>query len=151
MPFCRRLWAGRGNKASVGRFPSISTQGGHTMADSLRINDEDNKLVIALHSNPFSKEKDSYIGNRLKVAGENSGLFLCPADKDGNISKDGTDWIQVEKAQFSFNKPKRLEFFIPDGTPPGSYRITLKTSYGCNGRDLKTAISTVSKVIDIVS
>ena len=255
------------------------------MADSLRINDEDNKLVIALHSNPFSKEKDSYIGsiprdtltisnlaarikdsdrgldeytvlkaagllkkecltairrgqavnlmglctmfiapegtvdannpstalsqklalrftptaeardiasgmkitkvivndgqpqidgmqslpgeiptdrfragkavrligNRLKVAGENSGLFLCPADKDGNISKDGTDWIQVEKAQFSFNKPKRLEFFIPDGTPPGSYRITLKTSYGCNGRDLKTAISTVSKVIDIVS
>ncbi|MBP5158207.1 MAG: hypothetical protein ILP18_10100, partial [Treponema sp.] len=33
------------------------------MADSLQIKDEDNKLVIALHNNPFSTEKRNYIGS----------------------------------------------------------------------------------------
>ncbi|MBQ6568058.1 MAG: DUF4469 domain-containing protein [Treponema sp.] len=89
------------------------------------------------------------VGNRLKVAGDGSGLYLCPADENGNISKDVEDWIEVEKRQFSFNKPKRLEFFIPDGTPPGSYRIRLKTFFSGRKNELKTAISTVSKVITI--
>ena len=88
-------------------------------------------------------------GSRLKVTGEGSGLYLCPADGNGSISQDGADWIQVPASQFSCNRPGKLEFFIPDDVAEGSYRIKLRTFF-CNGRqNLKTAISTVSDVIKI--
>ncbi len=89
------------------------------------------------------------IGSRLKVAGEDSGLYLCPADENGNISSDKKDWMLIEESQFSCNKPGKLEFFIPDGTAKGSYRIMIRTSF-CNGKkDRKKAISTVSDPIQI--
>ena len=88
-------------------------------------------------------------GTRLRVAGNDSGLYLCPADGNGNISQNRADWIQKLQDQFSCNRPKQLEFFIPDDVAEGSYRIMLRTSF-CNCRkELKTAISTVSDVIKI--
>ncbi len=89
------------------------------------------------------------IGNKLKVAGEGSGLYLCPADENGNISQDNADWIQIPENQFSCNRPRQLEFFIPDGIAEGKYRIKLWTFFSKNGQNLKTAISTVSDVIKI--
>lgn len=89
------------------------------------------------------------VGNRLKVTGEDSGLYLCPADGNGNISKDEADWTKITDEQFSCNNPKRLEFFIPDDIAEGSYRIRLKTFYSGNKLDRKTAISVVSDVIKI--
>lgn len=49
------------------------------------------------------------------------------------------------------NKSRQLEFFIPDDIAEGSYRIRLKTFFSKSGQNLKTAISTVSDVIQIRS
>ena len=90
-------------------------------------------------------------GTRLKVAGEGSGLYLCPADENGTISEDKADWIQIPESLFACNKSRQLEFFIPDDIAEGSYRIRLKTFFSKSGQNLKTAISTVSDVIQIRS
>ncbi len=89
------------------------------------------------------------VGNRLKVTGEDAGLYLCPADGNGSISQDKADWIQIPQEQFSCNKPKQLEFFIPDGIAEGKYRIKLRTFFCSGKKNLKSAISTVSDVIQI--
>ena len=88
-------------------------------------------------------------GSKLKIGGKDAGLFLCPADDNGNISKERTDWTEIPLNQFSCNKPRRLEFFIPDNQPMGSYRIMLRTSYCSNTTERKTAISAVSEPITI--
>ncbi|MCR5621657.1 MAG: DUF4469 domain-containing protein [Treponema sp.] len=89
------------------------------------------------------------VGSRLKVAGEDSGLYLCPADANGNISSDRADWTKIAEDQFSCNRPRRLEFFIPDDIAEGSYCIALRTSFNGSKKERKKAISTVSGVIKI--
>ena len=91
------------------------------------------------------------VGSRLRVCGDEAGVFLCPADADGNISKGGADWTRIDSALFSCNRPRCLEFFIPDGQEPGRYRILLKTFFCKSNVDRKTAISTVSPPITIRS
>ena len=103
-------------------------------------------------SNTFTAGKAIRLtGTRLKVAGEGSGLYLCPADENGTISEDKSDWIQIPESQFARNKPGKLEFFIPDDVSEGNYRIKLRTFFCSGKKDLKSAISTVSDVITIRS
>ena len=110
------------------------------------------RLPGEIPSNTFTSGKAiRLVGNKLKVAGEGSGLYLCPADGNGNISKDEAEWTEITGGQFACNNPKRLEFFIPDDIAEGSYRIKLKTFYSRNKQNLKTAISVVSDVIKIQS
>ncbi len=60
------------------------------MADSLKINDEDNKLVIALRSNPFVKDGNSYFGSiprdTLTIAN------LAARVKDGHRGRELRPW-----------------------------------------------------------
>ena len=103
-------------------------------------------------SNTFTAGKAIRLtGTRLKIAGEGSGLYLCPADENGTISEDKSDWIQIPESQFACNKPGKLEFFIPDDVVEGNYRIKLRTFFCSGKKDLKSAISTVSDVITIRS
>ena len=103
-------------------------------------------------SNTFTTGKAIRLtGTRLKISGEDSGLYLCPADENGTISEDKSDWIQIPESQFACNKPGKLEFFIPDDIAEGSYRIKLRTFFCSGKKDLKSAISTVSDVITIRS
>ena len=103
-------------------------------------------------SNTFTAGKAIRLtGTRLKVSGEGSGLYLCPADENGTISEDKSDWIQIPESQFACNRSRQLEFFIPDDIAEGSYRIKLRTFFCSGKKDLKSAISTVSDVITIRS
>ena len=103
-------------------------------------------------SNTFTAGKAIRLtGAKLKIAGVDSGLYLCPADENGTISQDKANWIRIPESQFSCNKPGKLEFFIPDDVAEGTYRIKLRTFF-CHGKqNLKSAISTVSDVIQIRS
>ena len=67
-------------------------------------------------------------GNRLKLAGEKSGLFFATVGADGTYSIEDTALIKVEKVYT--NEPKSLEFFIPDSFEEGKYRIIIRTASG---------------------
>ena len=51
----------------------------------------------------------------------------------------------------STNKPKTLEFYVPDELAQAEYRIVLKTRYSSGYKELKTLASAVSKTVTIVA
>ena len=66
-------------------------------------------------------------GSRLKIAGEEGGVYFAPVTELGDVDKDETKWIKVEK--LIRNVSKTLEFFLPaelaEATP---YSIVVKTN-----------------------
>lgn len=90
-------------------------------------------------------------GTKLKVMGEDSGIWFAPLDTDGNVSKDETTWIQVATETISQNKPKTLEFYVPDSITEADYRIVIRTRYCSGDKELKSAVSAISKTVSIAA
>ena len=65
-------------------------------------------------------------GKGLKIVGDDEkvGLFLVRAD-----SQPGDDRPPVRVGELSWNCPKEVDFNIPFGTEPGSYRVKLVTMF----------------------
>lgn len=81
-------------------------------------------------------------GSRLKITGDDGGIFFAPvAEQEGTVA-DETQWIKVSK--IIRNVSKILEFFLPaalvSGTP---YCIVLKTN-STKGNTPKKSYSVVS-------
>lgn len=91
------------------------------------------------------------IGSRLKILGEDSGLWFAPLEEDGTVTKDESKWTSVNPATISANKPKSLEFYVPDSLTEGSYCIILKTRWCSGDKELKSPVSTISKTVTIAA
>ncbi len=85
-------------------------------------------------------------GNRLKIGGEEGGVFFAPFEEDGIA--DETMWVKVET--FVINEPMTLAFVLPDSLKALSkYAVILKTNLAKNGVNNKTYKSTIGSAIRI--
>ena len=82
-------------------------------------------------------------GAKLKVAGDEGGVFLVPADEDGEPSQDEGEWFKAADSSYLMrNYPKTLEFIIPEEAEAGkSYFIAVRTAYSPSGRLRKDAVT----------
>ena len=85
-------------------------------------------------------------GDRLKIAGKDSGIFLCRADGTGASVQD----VQIPENLIMVNRTRELEFFIPADIVSGEYRIKLVTRYVSSSWMRKSgAVSAMSDIIYI--
>ena len=84
-------------------------------------------------------------GGKLKIVGDDCGIYFVSCDEEGNFSDDETTWLQIESDKIVRNTNKTLEFFLPDTLEKDkTYRIVLKT----NGTKLKRPIkATVTEIV----
>lgn len=79
-------------------------------------------------------------GSSLKLAGDDSGVFLAPVDEnDALVSAEG-QWLKSPIIQT--NLPRTVSFYLPKSAKADTkYRIVLRTSY-VNGTALRKNIQT---------
>ena len=112
---------------------------------------ESTRLISEI-TDKFTKRTDGVIsrgrfvvlkGNKLKIAGENSGLYICPLDDMENPVTDESSWIKCEN--LGKNTNGCLEFFVPESLEEGvKYKILIRTQYCTNNfmsKDAKTIVS----------
>lgn len=90
-------------------------------------------------------------GSRIKVLGQDAGVWFAPIEEDGSVSKDETSWTAVNSETISTNKPKTLEFYVPDDLTESEYSIVLRTRYSSGDKELKTLVSATSKTVTITA
>ena len=88
-------------------------------------------------------------GSRLKLGGENWGIYFAPVDSEGNMNSDESSWIKTDESSLFRNKPSELNFFVPDSLTEGNWQIVLRTSYLGKGTSRKTMLETVSEIITV--
>ena len=140
--------------------PSIRAQ---EAVDSLKVD----KVIIA-ESNPvidriintFNQNENRNLlkgkgvkitGSKLKILGNNSGIWFAPLDTEGNVNKDEGTWLEVSKETISCNKPKSLEFYVPDSITEADYRIVIRTRYCSGDKELKSPITAISKTVNVAA
>ena len=86
-------------------------------------------------------------GGKLKIVGDDCGIFFVACDETGKFSDDETTWIKIESDKIIRNTSKTLEFFLPDTLEKdNTYKIILKT----NGIKLKKSVkTTISEIVFI--
>lgn len=78
-------------------------------------------------------------GVRLKLGGDNYGVYFAELDgSNGKLKEEGT-WTKVDDAKIFGNTRRRLDFFVPTTLDKSkTYRIVVRTSYtGGSGKSLK--------------
>lgn len=70
-------------------------------------------------------------GNKLKIEGENGGVYFCPANSNGEPDYDESKWI---KAVVTRNLPKTVELYVPENLEVGqTYAVCIKTRPNSEG------------------
>ena len=80
-------------------------------------------------------------GTKIKVTGDDSGLWFVTSDDNGEYDDDGTSY---EVTLFAVNDPSKLVFSLPDELTSGTYYIVIKTRFASSGTLLKTVRTIVS-------
>ena len=88
-------------------------------------------------------------GGRLKLGGENWGIYFAPVDSEGKMNPDETSWTKVNDSSLFRNKPSELNFFVPDSLTEGNYRIVLRTTYLGKDKSRKSMLETASDAISV--
>lgn len=129
--------------------------------DSLKVDKviiADSNPVINRIINTFNQNEERNLikgkgvkitGTKLKVIGEDAGIWFAPLDSDKNVSKDESSWTEVAKETISQNKPKSLEFCVPESLTEAEYRIVIRTRHCNSTKELKSAITAISKIVNI--
>ncbi|MCR5761909.1 MAG: DUF4469 domain-containing protein [Treponema sp.] len=87
-------------------------------------------------------------GMKLKVEGENSGLYLCPLDAQENPA-DEESWIKCD--ELGANTSGTLEFFVPSGLEKGKkLKALIRTHYCSNNYSSKEMKDIWSDVITVI-
>lgn len=88
-------------------------------------------------------------GKKLKISGEESGIFFAECSEDGSCSEDESTWIKAGHIIRNFHST--LEFFLPESLESGkNYRIVLRTN--CRVDEItKKPVSFTSSVSDMVT
>jgi len=114
-----------------------------------------NRIINTFNQNDnriLSKGKGVKVtGSRLKIVGEDAGIWFAPLDADGNISKDESSWLQVSKETVSSNKPKTLEFYVPDAITEADYKLVIRTRYCSGDKELKSPVTAISKTVTVAA
>ena len=116
------------------------------MSDTNPIIGEMTDLYTGLTGFEFTAQKSMRIdGTRLKISGDEGGVFFAPVTEKGNPDEDETKWIKVEK--LFRNAAKILEFFLPASLETETpYCIVLKTN-STKGNQTKKNYSIVNSEI----
>lgn len=89
-------------------------------------------------------------GSRLKISGDEGGIFFTPATELGKPDSDQSKWIKAS-SQIR-NLSKTLEFFLPQELLPDiSYIIVLKTNCSTGKTARKTYALAYSKAVTVTS
>lgn len=90
-------------------------------------------------------------GERLKIDGEQGGLFLAPCDAEGTVNKDETEWIRIPDEALFRNTQNYVELDVPDSLAPGLYKIVIQTQSSRGGIVTKTVRKTIfEKAVEVV-
>lgn len=73
-------------------------------------------------------------GDKLKIAGDEAGLFFVPCDSTGKKDEDEANWVQVKPTSFMDNTAKTLVFNVPSDIADGTYKLIIRTAYGSGSR-----------------
>lgn len=120
----------------------------------------DSSLVFDKIINTFHLNEDyilmegkilKFTGSRLKAFGQDSGSCFVPLEEDGGISKDESKWTTVNTEAINTNRPKTLDFYVPDDLTLTEYCIVLRTRYSSGDKELKILASAVRKTVMIVA
>lgn len=89
------------------------------------------------------------LGTGLKVLGNDSSIWFCEADENGNYSNDENTWIKVQRIHY--NCQKKLQIILPNSLTSGTkYVIVIKTRSSSSGsteiKILRTVISAIIKI-----
>ena len=85
-------------------------------------------------------------GKKLKVGGNDSGIFFLPSDENGEADKNEENWIQVPDDFITSNTAACLEFYLPRSLEKGkSYFIAVRTSVR-GSLELKSPVTGYSKI-----
>ena len=90
-------------------------------------------------------------GGRLKIGGNESGIWFAPVGSDGKMNTDETTWTEVSSTGLFRNKPTELNFFVPDTLAEGQYQIVLRTSYLGKDKSRKNTVESTSYVLEVKS
>ncbi len=89
-------------------------------------------------------------GGRLKISGEEGGIFFAECDTEGVFLEDENAWHKVNPGSIMRNLAKALEFFLPETLESGkTYRIILRTNSRKGSEDKKTFVSAVSDIVAV--
>jgi len=87
-------------------------------------------------------------GSRLKVTGDDGGVFFCPLNDDGSISANESTWIKVEP--LVTNVAKKIEFYVPEAVQTGAtYAIAVRTYGYAQDRQRKEPLTGFSASVTI--
>lgn len=88
-------------------------------------------------------------GSRLKITGDDGGIFFAPATEKGEPAADEAQWLKIPNQ--IRNTAKLIEFFLPPELAPGTpYRIVLKTNSTSGKTTRKTYSLAYSDAVTIV-
>lgn len=127
---------------------------------------EINKVIVAdatpsidSVTNLFTGKKDGTVtygkaaridGSRLKVSGDDGGIFFAECEADGSFSEDESTWHKVNPDNIMRNLLKTLEFFLPEELEAGkNYRIIIRTNCRKGSENKKTFVSAVSEIVSV--
>lgn len=101
------------------------------------------------YSTEITKGKEIRLeGERLKVFGSDSAVFLCPLDSRNLPVEDTEQWILCKK--ITRNAPKNVEFYVPEEAEIDKpYKIFIKTYYSGGSAPRKTANLIYSDVVTV--
>ena len=78
-------------------------------------------------------------GHKLKVGGENCGIFFVPLLADGSVNADESAWIKVPEEFITRNMNVNLEFYLPRDIETGkSYCLAVRTSVRGNMESMQS-------------
>ena len=120
-------------------------------ADSGPVIGDMTDLYTGKAGNLFTAGKSVRIeGTRIRITGDDGGIYFAPADGTDDAGGDESQWIKVDDGKIYRNRSKLLEFFLPAGLSPGiPYRIVLRTN-STKGNTLKKSYSTaVSEAVTV--
>ena len=131
--------------------------------DSLKVDKviiADSNPVIDRIINTFNQNEERNLlkgkavkitGSKLKIFGEDSGIWFAPLDSDGNVSKDEETRLKVSSETISGNKPTSLEVYVPDNITEADYKIVIRTRFCSGCKELKSPVTTISKTVTITA
>lgn len=131
--------------------------------DSLKVDKviiADSSPVIDRIINTFNQNEERNLlkgkgvkitGTKLKIPGDDAGIWFAPLDTEGNVNKDETTWVQVSRETVRSNKQMKIEFYVPDSLSEGNYKIVIRTRYSFGDKELKSPVTTVSKTVTVAA
>ncbi len=148
----------KGKELTVGFCPSQDTQNAVQQVKigsvSLSLKAPSVNKIINL----ATKEESSTVlagkgmelqGNRLKVAGDDCGVFLAPVT-NGVMEPNEESWVKVPEENLLKNYPKSLVFVLPTDLESGKkYVVAVRTTYSGGKTVLKSPVTGYSSVFEI--